>query len=245
MRDTLSEIVKLTSNLFDFLYVDGTDTKTEVRAMSEDKSLILKCTPKAPLVDLRGEVAISDLGMLSGLLGFASYNTDTATFSVQRNKRGEVEYAEMMEFKDGRKAGAVFRLTNPATIREDRLPPSLRDVPWEISITPEKSRVTEFGQLAGLYSKVDTLFTPKTQDGNLVFMVGEENSSMHSATMVFHEDVGATLKGTARYPIASFQALMKIAGTNAATLGLTSRGVMGVTVDTQHAIYNYILRASK
>lgn len=243
MRNALSEIVKQTSSIFPFLIVEGTSTNTEIRGMTEDKGLILRCTPKAPMPELAGEVAISDLNMISGLLGFASYNTDDATFSVGRRTIGGKDVAELFEFKDGRGAGAIFRLTNPDTIEDEKHPPVINTIRWEIEFEPSRSKVSEFQQLASLYGKVaSNQFIPRTVGDDLQFMVGEENSSMHSASMVFQEGVGATLKGNAPYSIPAFQSMMKIAGTNPSRLGLTSRGVMGLTVDTPYATYDYVLR---
>jgi hypothetical protein len=245
MRAALSEIIKQTSSLFPLLVVVNDTTTREFRGMTPDKSLILRCVPKFDLVGLEGEVAISDLSMLSGLLSFASYNTDAATFRVNRAERKGIEYAESMVFGDGKKAGATFRLTNPANIREEEIPPPIKSIPWELELVPEKSSVMEFSQLASLYSKTEPLFLPQTVDGDLHFSVGEENSSMHHASMVFAEDVGVTIKGVARYSIATFHTLAKIASPYPHKLCLTSRGVIGFQIETANATYDYILRATR
>jgi hypothetical protein len=245
MRDTLSDIIKQTNGLFPSLYVEGTDTETSIRAMTDDKNLILSCVPKAPLVDLRGEVGINDLGILNGLLNFSSYNSEDASFTVQRANRQGKEFAELFSFRDGKKAGSNFRLANPATIPDDKVPPKVNTIAWEIEFEPNKSKVTEFTQLANLYSKGDNFFAPKTQDSDLLFLLGEETSTTHNASIVFEENVTAELKGTARYSIASFLALMKLSSQHPVRLGLTSRGVMGVSMETSYATYSFVLRANR
>lgn len=242
MREALSDLLKQTSSLFPQALVEGTATETKFSAMTADKTIIFKAVLKKPLSDLVGESAFSNLGVLAGLLNFSSYNTDDATFVVKRSDRHDG--VEHFEFKDSKKkAGAIYRLMNPAMIKEEDRPPSVANIPWEMSFDPQKAKMTEFSQLASLYSEVDKLFTPRTVDGDLRFLIGEEGSSNHRCDMVFEENVTANIKGDIKYSIPAFQSIMKTAGTNPATLHLTSRGVMMVRVETTYGTYEYILRA--
>jgi hypothetical protein len=243
MRDALSDLLKQTSALFPQALVEGTDSETKVSAMTADKTIIFKAILKQPLADLKGESALSNLSMLGGLLNFSSYNTDTATFTVTRSARHDG--VEDFRFKDSKKAGSVYRLMNPAMIKEEDRPPSVANIPWEMSFEPQKAKLTEFSQLAGLYSEVDKLFTPRTVDGDLRFIIGDEGSSNHRCDMVFEEAVTANIKGDIKYSIPAFQSIIKAAGGHPATLHLTSRGVMMVRVETTYGVYEYILRATR
>lgn len=243
MRDALSDLLRQTSSLFKQTLVTGRDTETRVLAMTEDKTIIFQADFKTVIPEMKGESAFSNLGMLNGLLNFASYNTPTATFEVVRSTRHDG--VESFEFRDAKKAGSVYRLMNPAMIKEEDRPPSLNAIPWETQFTPDKGKLAEFSQLASLYGEVDKLFTPRTVDGDLRFKIGDDGSSNHRCDMVFQENIGATIKGDIKYSIPAFQSIIKAAGNHPYTLHLNSRGVMMVRVDTSFAIYQYILRATR
>lgn len=243
MRETLSDLLRQTSPLFNILKIDGTPSQTRIGGMDADKTIIFQGRLKQAIPELEGESAISNLSMLTGLLNFASYNTDTARFTIKRNKIGGSEIIEQFEFKDGRGAGAVFRLMNPALLTEDKLPPTVHSIPWECSFEPDRAKVTEFSQLASLCSEVDKLFTPRTVDGALHFMIGDENSSTHRASIIFQEGVSANIRGDIKYSIPLFQAIMKVTAAYPTTLHLTSRGVMKFSIETPYGEYDYILRA--
>lgn len=242
MREQLTDIVKHTAALFPWVLVEGSDTETKFSSMSEDKTVIFQAALKTPSADLRGESALSSLTLLNGLLGFSSYQTEAASFSIRRFK--DDTRVEEFEFKDAKKAGATYRLMNPAMIKEEDRAPSVSNIPWELAFEPQKAKLTEFTQLSGLLSEVDRLFTPKTIDGDLHFLLGEEGSSNHRASMVFQEDVSAVIKGDIKYSVPALQSAIKVAGSEY-KLHLTSRGVIMVSCETVYATYQYIIRATR
>lgn len=243
MRDALSDLLRQTSSLFKQTLIVGKETETRVLAMTEDKTIIFQADFKTALPEMSGESAFSNLGMLSGLLNFTSYNTPTSTFKVTRSTRHDG--VESFEFRDTKKAGSVYRLMNPAMIKEEDRPPSVTTIPWETQFTPDKAKLAEFSQLQSLFSEVDKLFMPRTVDGDLRFIIGDEGSSNHRCDMVFQEEIAATIKGDIKYSIPAFQSIIKAAGNHPYTLHLTSRGVMMVRVETSFAVYQYILRATR
>ena len=148
---------------------------------------------------------------------------------------------EQFEFKDGKKRGAVFRLMNPSLIPEQA---EMRGkINWEVVFTPDKGKTAEFATLAGLYSEVEKSFTPRTEGGNLIFAVGNENGSTHHASIVVHEDIGTELKGNLRYSTAQYLAILKLAGQNPVDVSITSRGLLKIGIETQYGLYDYFLRS--
>lgn len=244
MKTTLTEIIRNSQSLFKFLVVEETGTETEVRAMTDCKTILMWCVPHAPLFEFEGEVAIPDLGLLSGLLGFSSYTGDGATLTVDMAKRKGRDVPVGIQFGNGKGAVSRFRLNNPATIKDDLLPPSEQEFPKEIEFEPEKAKVQEFSQLASLYGKLAEIFTPMVKDGNLYFRFGDDNSSTHSADMIFQEGVNDMRTGPS-YSIGSFQNLIKLASPYPYRISLTARGAIGFYFDTAHASYKYLLRPNK
>ena len=244
MRNPLADVLRHTSSLFVNLICKGTETETIFEAMSPDKSIIFSATLKEPIAELAGESVFANLSLLNGLLNFASYNTETATMNVTRAADGK--RVEGFEFKDGsRKAGAIYRSTNPSMIREEDWPPNTGVIKWLTEFEPQKAKLSEFGQLSSLYSEVEKVFMPKTEGGELMFIFGDEGSSNHRASMVFQEGVDVEIKGDIRYKVGDLQSTVKLAGADPCKLHLTSRGVIMVSCENSLARYTYIIRAAR
>lgn len=245
MRDILSEVLKQSAP-FAVLKVIGTDTDTTIVASSECKTLIFRATLKAPIAELKGEFGISNLSLLNGLLNFATYKSDSALFNAKRRKIGDKEIVEQFEFSAGKssKSAATFRLTSPDLIPE--ITQMTAKPTWDVEFEPDRAKIAEFQQLASLYNEVSKTFVPTVDGGDLVFRLGNENSSTHSASMVFQEGVTGDVVGNLNYPFALFLQVMKLAGSNPTKMSLKSKsGPMKISMDTAFAEYDYIIRASR
>jgi len=246
MRDILTDMVRQTKDLFDVIKVVGTEKTTKLSAVDKDKTLFLAATLTDPLPDFEGEFGISNLGLLDGLLNFTSYKTDTAKFSVKREtkKAGEenIETVTAFVFKDVNGKGATFRTMDPKLIPEQA---QIANIPWTVTVVPSKSKIAEFSQLFKILSEVEKSFLVNTEDGDLVFSIGQQATSTHNASMVFESGVNGELKGDISFDVSQFLSLMKIGGSNPMTMNITSKGVLGVTVDAPTGKYNYFLRAKR
>lgn len=243
MRETLTDVLRQCGGLFNVLKVTGTDSETKVSAVNEDKTTFVKVTMKTPIPEFAGEFGVSNLGLLNGLLNFSSYRATGASFNVKRKMLNGTEIVEQLEFRDANKTGATFRLMS-AELAGEQI--ELRGtIPWEIEFNPDKSKLAEFTTLANLYNEVEKTFAPKSDDGNLIFLVGLDNSSTHNASMVFEEGITGVIKGDLRYSTPQFLSVLKLAGQNPAKVSITSRGVMKVAVETEYATYDYYLRSER
>lgn len=243
MREQLLDILKQSSSLFTIIKITGSTTETIIEASDEGavKNIFLKGVLKEPISEFVGEFGISNLSMVNGFLNFPSYNTEKSAFRVLRERHGDVEFVSQFKFEDGVGGHSDFRLTPPKLVPAQF---EIGKIPWEIEFTPDSSRIKEFEKLAALYSGVDKSFIPKTVNGNLVFIIGEENSSTHSGTMVF-EPTDVKLRAEAKFNSAHFLAALKLAGSNPVRVGFTSVGVLRVQIETPHGLYDYILRGSR
>lgn len=243
-KNVVADIVKKIGGLgfVETLRVTGTDAETKVEAIDNDKTVIIKAKTKEAQADLSGEFGIANLQLLNGLLNFASYKTDSATFNVKKRDVNGKQVPEEFEFRDANQLGANFRLMNANLVPEQ---PLVADIKWDVSFKPEKNKISEFQSLAGLYSQFDQFFSVKTKDGSLVFSIGEEGSATHRASVVFHEEIEGELKGELLWPIAQFLSILKIAEGPSDYVGITSKGALLIHVETEVATYNYILPARR
>lgn len=247
MRDVIADVVKQTIGLINIIKVTGSDKETRIQAVDDNKTLFVEAYLREPIPEFSGEFGIGNLPLLRGLLDFASYRAATASFSVKRmmirDRNGDLnqETVEQFEFRDGNGAGADFRCMSP-----DRVPDQaeIKNVPWDVTIVPNKSKIAEFQQLASLYADVDKNFGAKTENGNLLFFFGDDNSSTHRASMVFEGGVEGSLNAGLQWSATQLIQVLKLVN-GEGRIRITSRGVLSVEVETTHGSYKYFLRAMR
>jgi hypothetical protein len=243
MREVLLDLVKQTSGLTEALRVNGTAEETSIKGCDADKTLFIEAKLKVPLVEFEGEFGLTNMSMLSGLLNFTNYLSDDATFTVKRRERNGATTVEQFEFRNKVTGNeADFRMMDPAHVPEQATIPN---IPWDVSVVPTKSKITEFSQLSNLYSEISKAFGVRTVGGDLQFYIGDESSASHRASMTFANEVKGELKGNLQWNTHQFLAIMKMTGSHPTELKFTNRGVLSIEVDTPHGVYNYFLRANR
>jgi hypothetical protein len=242
MREILTDLVRQTKDLFEIVKITGTEDETKIQAVDKDKTLFVRASLNTPQPDLEGEFGISNLALLDGLLSFPSYKTDDAKFAVKREIKSGNETVTAFIFKDANGKGATYKTMAANLVNEQA---EIAKIPWTVSVVPSKSKIAEFSQLSRLYSEVDKSFRIFTDDGDLVFGIGDDGTSTHNASMVFESGITGELSGDLTFDIFHFLSLMKIAGSNQTTMNITSKGVLGVTVNAPTGIYDYFLRAKR
>jgi hypothetical protein len=242
MRNTLTDVIRQAGSLFEVVKVTGTENSTVFEAADENKTLFFKSTVAVAIPEFEGEFGLTNLGLLLGLLNFPSYNTDKATFEVQRRKLKDVEFVEAFIFRDAKNKGTEFRTMNSELVKGQA---KIANIPWDVTFEPNSGNLEEFAKLSSLLSGVDKNFGVRTVEGNLEFSVGGSNSATHRGNMIFQENVSGEIKGEVQFNTQQFIAIMKLAGKNPTRLSITGKGVLGVQVNTQHGIYDYYLRANR
>ena len=243
IQAVLSDVVKqcALANV-EVIKVTGTDEDTLVQTFDADKTLFIEGHLNEVIPEFTGEFGITNLKMLSGLLGFTNYQTDTADFKVRTRDLNGTKVLDQFEFK-GSGSKSVFKLMDVQHVPQQA---KIASIPWNITLDEiGKSKITEFQQFAGLYAEIDKQFTVATEDGNLVITFGAVASSTHSGSMVLAENVSGTLTSALTFPVDKFLTLMKIAqNAQSSKLMFTSKGLLGVETVTNHGSYKYFLRQS-
>ena len=244
MQSVLKDVVKKIGGLgfIDTIKVTGTDEATKIEAIDNEKTVIIKAKLNITQSSLKGEFGVSSLPLLTGLLNFTSYQTDDATFNVKLRDINGKQVPEEFEFRDANGMGSTFRLMSGNLVAEQ---PLVADIKWDVSFVPSKSKIQEFGSLSGLYSQFDQFFSVKTKDGNVILTIGDEGAATHRASMVFAEKVDGELKGELLWPINQFLSILKMADGNTFSVNITSKGAMQISVQTEHAEYQYVLPARR
>lgn len=242
IKDILVEVVRQTSGLVSAIKITGTPTETRFQGVDENKTIFVEGVLKTPIPDFEGEFGITNLNLLKGLLEFASYRTDTAVFNVNRRKWNDKSTVESFSFRDVNNVGSDYRCMSPDLVPEQA---EIRNIPWDVVFTPNKGKLAEFQQLSNLYKEVSSTFGAKTEETNLIFYIGDDNSSTHRGAMVFETGVNGNLGGDLLWSVGHFISVMKLAADKPTELRLTNHGVLSVSTETANANFTYFLRASR
>ena len=104
MRDVLLDIVKHTHSLgfIQAVKINGNNgSETEIEAMDDDRSVVLKGKLHNPVSDLKGTIGLGKLGVLSGYLNFEGYSDAKGKIEVVKKSRNGEEVAEELQRIDG------------------------------------------------------------------------------------------------------------------------------------------------
>jgi hypothetical protein len=238
MREQLTDVIRQITPLFKKAKFIGTEANIRVEAMDDEKSLFLNATLNEPVPEFLGEFGVGSLPLLSGLLNFASYKTDDATLSVHRSEIGD--HVGEFEFRDKRGGGTRFKTMNPRLVEQ----PQIANIRWDVTITPTKATVTELAQLANYLSEVDTMFAVLVENKTLFVTIGGGASGTHTSSVALATEVEEKFSApSATYNIRHLLAILKNTGPNPSAVRFSEKGVAGITVETEHGVYNYFLRA--
>ena len=239
MREILADIVHHCSP-WDSIRITGTDTQTRIQG-NKDKKFFLDAYTKAPVPEMAGQFGLTDLPMLSGLLNLPTYKGDEATLGAKREVKAEAETVTEFQFRDRHGAGSNFKTMSASMVGGQA---DIANIPWNVSVPVSRSKVAEYSQIAALYGKIRDQFGIDLIEGNLIFSLGATNAHTHSATLVFGTEVEGTLKTLADKEFNStfFLSLLKLGGNNPTTLNISDRAIIQVSVETEQATYNYVLR---
>jgi hypothetical protein len=238
LRNQLTDIIRQVAPLFKKIKITGDATSTKIEAFDDDKILFVVATLKEPVPEFRGEFGIGSLTMLGGLLNFASYKTDDATLKVHRSESGD--YVSEFEFRDKNRGFTRFTTMNPRLVEQ----PQITNIPWNVSARPTKASIAELTQLAGYLSEVDTMFGVKVENKTLFVTIGGGANGTHTSSVAFATDIEADFTApTVTYNTRHLLAVLKNSGPNPSEVRFSSRGVAGITIETDYGIYNYYLRA--
>lgn len=244
MRDTLADVISQAGNLFPIIKVTGTPSLTTFEASDENKTLFFKASAAVAVPEFDGEFGLTNLGLLNGLLKFAPYDANAnGKVSVERIKFGEDEVPGIIKFSDAKGKGATYRTMNAALVKGQA---KIGNIPWDVVFNPDPVKLKEFSQLSSMLSEVDPNFGVRTDGSDLEFSIGGSNSSTHSGSMTFVENVAGEIKGEVQFNTKQFLEVMKMAAkATSATVSITGKGVLGVQCQTPHGIYDYYLRANR
>ena len=242
MKDILQDIVAHTNKLgfLNIVKVTGTEDKTLIDSMADDRSVIMYAETTNPHPDMIGTFGMPQLEKLRYLLDGKEYQEDAKIEVVTGQRNGEeIPVGLHFENKDGDFKND-YRFMNQEIINEKLKTVKFRGVKWDVEVEPTMSAVQRFQFQAGANTE-HTTFLAKTDGGNLKFTFGDQSS--HGGEFIFATGVTGNLTKGWTWPVTSVLSILKIADANNAKISFSNEGAMQITLDSGIATYKYIIPA--
>jgi len=242
MKDILQDIVAHTNKLgfLNIVKVTGTEDKTLIDSMADDRSVIMYAETTNPHPDMIGTFGMPQLEKLRYLLDGKEYQEDAKIEVVTGQRNGEeIPVGLHFENKDGDFKND-YRFMNQEIINEKLKTVKFRGVKWDVEVEPTMSAVQRFQFQAGANTE-HTTFVAKTDSGNLKFTFGDQSS--HGGEFIFATGVTGNLTKGWTWPVTSVLSILKIADANNAKISFSNEGAMQITLDSGIATYKYIIPA--
>ena len=243
MQDLLKDIVSHTHNLgfLNTVKITGTDSKTVIDSMADDRSVIMTAETAAPYADLIGIFGMPQLNKLKFLLECPEYKENASIEVVKSERNGEVIPVGLHFENQGHDFKNDYRFMSTEIINEKLKTVKFRGAKWDVEVNPTVQSIQRFS-FQSVANSEHSVFLPKTDGKNLKFIFGDQ--STHGGEFVFATDVVSTFNKAWTWPVAPVLAILKIADANNATVSFSNEAAMQITLDSGIATYKYIIPAN-
>jgi hypothetical protein len=242
MKDILADIVAHTNKLgfLNIVKITGTEDKTLIDSMAEDRSVILYAETADPQPDMIGTFGMPQLEKLQYLLNGSEYKEDAKIEVTIAERNGEtIPVGLHFENKHGDFKND-YRFMNQEIINEKLKTVKFRGVNWHVEVNPTVASVQRFQFQAGANTE-HTTFLAKTDGDILKFTFGDQ--STHGGEFTFATGITGKLTKTWAYPVNAVLSILKAADVNNTVMSFSDSGAMQITLDSGLATYKYIVPA--
>jgi len=244
MKSILQDIVAHTNKLgfLNIVKITGTDEKTQIDSMADDRSVIMYAETTVPYADMIGTYGMPQLEKLRYLLDGKEYQESAKIEVVTAERNGEtIPVGLHFENKDGDFKND-YRFMNQDIINEKLKTVKFRGAKWDVEVEPTVSAIQRFQFQAGANTE-HTTFLVKTDGDKLKFIFGDVSS--HGGEFVFAQGITGKLSKGWTWPVAAVLSILKIADANDTTMSFSNdSGALQITLDSGVAVYKYILPAN-
>lgn len=237
MRDHLLDLVSHTYDLgcIDLVRIVGTDAKTEIDGLAEDRSVRVVAEFAGPVAEFVGTIGMPNLNKLKILLNLQEYK-ENAKITIGRRSDGSPESINFEnatgDFKNS------YRLMSEAVVNDKLKQIKFKGANWNIEFEPSAAAIMRLKMQAQANAE-ETVFQAKTDGTDLKFSFGDH--STHSGNFVFQPDVKGQLKRAWYWPVGTVISILSLTGDK--VVKISDDGAAMITVNSGLATYNYILPA--
>jgi len=243
MKDILQDIISHTQSLglLTMLKITPGDTATIIESVTEDRAVILQGATHTKIPEFTKTLGMPDLQKLSYHLKNPEYEKD-AKITVETGVRNNETIPTHIHFENATKDFHNDYRFMEKSIIEDKLKSVKSKVStWDVVFEPTFAAIQRLKLMAGTLDQDDKLFVVKTENGDLNFYFGDQNT--HAGKFTFHYNVSGKLSHTWAWPVEVVQKILGLDGDK--ILSISDHGVMMITVDSGLAKYDYMLPAQQ
>ena len=245
IKDTLKDVLRHTHALgiYEMVKVTGTMEETEIETVDADKTVILKGKLKSPVADFVGNtVGLSRMGTLARFLEYPGFTEDTATVEVVTQKRNDEDVPAEVKFQDENGTDAHYRFMASEIVNQQLKAINFKGASYDVEINPTAKMLKDLNFFSSALDLEDT-FTPKTEGGNLYFLIGEAGSDRTKVKVA--EAVTGDLTHDFQWPLAIVLKICRLSENANVTMSFNQKGLLQIVVDSGMGEYTYLLPASK
>lgn len=242
MKDIFQDIISHTHSLgfLNIVKITGTDEKTQIDSMADDRTVIMFAETAAPYPDMVGVFGMPQLNKLKYLLDCPEYKENAKIDVVKANRNGEDIPVGLHFENESRDFKNDYRFMNTEIINEKLKTIKFRGVKWDVEVTPSLASVQRFAFQAAANNE-HTTFLAKTDGNKLKFTFGDAAS--HGGEFIFATGVTGNLNKGWTWPVVPILSILKAADVNNCKMSLSNEGALQITLDSGLAVYKYIVPA--
>lgn len=242
MLDLLKDIVYHTHSLgfLEIVKITGDATSTLINSMASDRSVIMYGQFNNPVPEMVGVFGMPQLGKLKFHIECPEYREDPVVTLLHAERNGvTVPVGLHFENKKGDFKND-YRFMNSELISEQLKSVKFRGATWDVEVFPDVTSVQKFHFQASANNE-HTSFSTKVENGNLKFVFGDQGT--HGGEFVFASNVTGKLARDLSWPVSQVLSILKIASGNKSKLSISNEGAMQITLDSNLAVYQYVIPA--
>jgi hypothetical protein len=246
LLDSLKDIVKHTSSLgfIDMVKIVGTTADAKVEAIDADKTVVIFGSMYQPITGIDSTVGLSRMAVLKGCLDFPGFAQEKSTVEIITELRGTETMPTEVQFKSGSGHSANYRFMSETMVNEQVRVPPFKGATWNVTIAPEKKRITDLSYWQGTLGGFEKRFVVSVDAGTLNFNVG--SGPTDRTTVPFAINITGTLKHQWSWPLSQVLSILKLSETASATsMMFSDMGAMKIEIDSGIGKYSFILPAGK
>jgi hypothetical protein len=247
MLDQLKDIVKHTSGLgfIDMVKVVGSTATAKIETKDADNTVIIFGEMYQPIEGIAATVGLSRIAVLKGYIDFPPYSGATANVAIVTENRGGVDTPTEIKFSSGDGHISNYRFMSESMINEQVKVPPFKGATWNVTIEPEKKKISELSYFQGVLGGFEKRFTVSVDANNtLNFSVG--TGPTDRTTTPFAKNVTGSLKHQWSWPLSQVLSILKLSETaSSTTMKFSDMGALMIEIDSGMGKYSYILPAGK
>ena len=245
--DSMKDIIKHTNSLgfVDMVKIVGTGADAKIEAIDADKTVVIFGSMYQPITGIDATVGLSRISVLKGFIDFPPFADEKAKTSITTETRNGASVPTEVEFNSGSGHKASYRFMSETMVNEQIKVPPFKGATWNVTVTPEKKKISELAYMQGTLGGFEKRFTVTVDAaGTLIFNVG--NGPTDRTVLPFASNVTGTMKHQWSWPLTQVLSILKLSDTAATcTMSFSDMGVLKIDIDSGIGKYSYILPAGK